>query len=97
MLYQLPLALTLDRFLGKLKAIHCSIAFSTPTQVWPAAQGFAYDQLKGVINSFEVDRVKKGDSPFPSFDKDMQLLDRGRRGVEWAWVRTRNTDQFVSS
>lgn len=60
-------------------------------------QGFAYDQLKEVVKSSVVDRTQKGKSPFPSFDEAMQLVDRGGRGVEWAWVRTRNVDQYVSS
>eukprot|EP00903_Cladosiphon_okamuranus_P007160 g6952.t1 len=54
-------------------------------------QGFAYDQLKEVGETF------KARPPFPSFDTAMQLVDRGGRGEEWAWVRTRNIDQFVSS
>eukprot|EP00903_Cladosiphon_okamuranus_P009447 g9006.t1 len=53
-------------------------------------QGFAYDQLKEVGETF------RARPPFPSFDTAMQLVDRGGRGEEWAWVRTRNIDQFVS-
>ncbi|CBJ48972.1 LRR-GTPase of the ROCO family, putative pseudogene [Ectocarpus siliculosus] len=69
-----------------------------PQQVRPAPlQGYAYDQLKDMCRSFEVDGTVKGKSPFPSFDTAMQLVDRGGRGVEWAWVRTHNIDQFVSS
>lgn len=60
-------------------------------------QGFEYDQLKEVVKSFEVDGAQKGKSPFPSFNKGMQLVDRGGRGVEWAWVRTRNINQYRSS
>lgn len=60
-------------------------------------QGFAYDQLKEVVRSFEVDGTVKARSPFPSFDTAMQLVDRGGLGVEWAWVRTHNIDLFVSS
>lgn len=59
-------------------------------------QGFAYDQLKEVIKSFDVDGTQKGKSPAPSFNITMQLVDRGGRGVEWAWVRRRNVDQYVS-
>ncbi|CAM9666486.1 unnamed protein product [Pylaiella littoralis] len=58
-------------------------------------QGFAHDQLKEVVKSSVVDRTQKGKSPFPSFDEAMQLVDRGRRGVERAWVRTRNVDQYT--
>ncbi|CAN0471595.1 unnamed protein product, partial [Ectocarpus sp. 12 AP-2014] len=66
-------------------------------QVWPSpAQGFTYETLKEVIKSFEVDGMR-GRSPFPSFDAKMQLVDRGGRGEEWAWVRTKNIDQFVGS
>eukprot|EP00903_Cladosiphon_okamuranus_P007165 g6957.t1 len=60
-------------------------------------QGFPYDQLKEVVRSFELEGTVKARSPFPSFDTAMQLVDRGGRGEEWAWVRTRNIDQFVSS
>lgn len=60
-------------------------------------QGFEYDQLKEVVRSFEVDGTRQGKARFPSFKKAMQLVDRGGRGVEWAWVRTSNVDQFVSS
>lgn len=67
-------------------------------QVRPAPlQGFAYDQLKDICRGFEVDGTVKGKSPFPSFDTAMRLVDRGGLGVEWAWVRTHNIDQFVSS
>lgn len=67
-------------------------------QVWPKPmEGFAYDQLKEVVKSFEVDGMRKGEFPFPSFTTAMQLVDRGGRAVEWAWVRTRNIDRFVSS
>eukprot|EP00903_Cladosiphon_okamuranus_P009162 g8755.t1 len=51
-------------------------------------QGFAYDQLKEVVRSFECETFK-AKPPFPSFDTAMQLVDRGGRGEEWAWVRTR--------
>ncbi|CAM9960831.1 unnamed protein product [Ectocarpus sp. 4 AP-2014] len=60
-------------------------------------QGFAYDQLKEVVRSFEVNGTVKTRSSLPSFDTAMQLVDRGGRGEEWAWVRTRNIDQFVDS
>ncbi|CAN0216387.1 unnamed protein product [Ectocarpus fasciculatus] len=59
-------------------------------------QGFAYETLKEVIKSFEVDGMR-GRSPFSSFDVKMHLVDRGGRGAEWAWVRTMNIDQFVSA
>ncbi|CAM9702113.1 unnamed protein product [Ectocarpus sp. 12 AP-2014] len=66
-------------------------------QVWPSpVQGFTYETLKEVIKSFEVDGMR-GRSPFPSFDVKMRLVDRGGRGEEWAWVRTKNIDQFVSA
>lgn len=60
-------------------------------------QGFEYDQLKEIVKSFEVDGTRKGKSTFPSFTRNMQLVDRGGRGVEWAWVRTHNIDQYVGS
>ncbi|CAM9844855.1 unnamed protein product [Ectocarpus sp. 8 AP-2014] len=66
-------------------------------QGWPSpVQGFTYDTLKEVIKSFEVDGMR-GRSPFPSFDVKMHLVDRGGRGAEWAWVRTKNIDQFVGT
>lgn len=58
-------------------------------------EGFDYDQLKEVIKSFEEDRSQRGGSRYPSFDTTMKIVDRGGRGVEWAWVRNRNVDQFV--
>ncbi|CAN0082454.1 unnamed protein product [Ectocarpus sp. 12 AP-2014] len=65
--------------------------------VWPSpVQGFNYETLKEVIKSFEVDGMR-GRSPFPSFDAKMHLVDRSGRGEEWAWVRTKNIDQFVGS
>ncbi|CAM9750789.1 unnamed protein product [Ectocarpus fasciculatus] len=66
-------------------------------QGWPSpAQGFAYETLKEVIKSFEAEGMR-GRSPFSSFDVKMNLVDRGGRGAEWAWVRTTNIDQFVSA
>lgn len=59
-------------------------------------QGVAYNQLKEVVKSFDVDGTQKGKSPVPRFDEAMQLVDRGGRGVEWAWVRRQNVDQYVS-
>ncbi|CAM9528387.1 unnamed protein product [Ectocarpus fasciculatus] len=58
-------------------------------------EGFDYDQLKEVIKSFEVDRMQSDGSRYPSFDTTMRIMDRGGRGVEWAWVRNRNIDKFV--
>ncbi|CAN0380592.1 unnamed protein product [Ectocarpus sp. 8 AP-2014] len=66
-------------------------------QGWPSpVQGFSYETLKEVIKSFEVEGMR-GRSPFPSFDAKMHLVDRGGRGEEWAWVRTKNIDQFVGA
>ncbi|CAM9092024.1 unnamed protein product [Laminaria digitata] len=58
-------------------------------------QGFAYDELKDVIKKFEVHGMR-GSSPFCSFHTTMQLVDRGGRGEEWAWVRKCNSDAFAS-
>lgn len=60
-------------------------------------QGFAYDQLKEFVKKFEEEGRVKGKSNFPSFDNAMQLVDRGGQGVEWAWVRKRNLDQYMKS
>lgn len=60
-------------------------------------QGFAYDQLKEFVKKFEEKGRAKGKSHFPSFDESMQLVDRGGRGVEWAWVRKRNVRQYANS
>ncbi|CAB1119512.1 unnamed protein product [Ectocarpus sp. CCAP 1310/34] len=66
-------------------------------QEWPSPmQGITYETLKEVIKSFEVDGMRHR-SPFPSFDVKMRLVDRGGRGAEWAWVRTKNIDQFVGA
>ncbi|CBJ26246.1 LRR-GTPase of the ROCO family, incomplete sequence [Ectocarpus siliculosus] len=58
-------------------------------------EGFDYDKLKEVIKSFEVDRTQRDGSRYPSFDTTMNIVDRRGHGVEWAWVRNRNIDQFV--
>ncbi|CAM9293907.1 unnamed protein product [Ectocarpus sp. 12 AP-2014] len=66
-------------------------------QEWPSpVQGFTYETLKELIKSFEVDGMR-GRSPFPSFDAKMQLVDRGGRGEKWAWVRTKNVDEFAGA
>ena len=59
--------------------------------------GFVYEQLRDTIKGFEVAgyKTKKEDSAFISFSSEMQLVDRDRRGVEWAWVRRRNVKTFV--
>lgn len=58
-------------------------------------QGFAYDELKDVIKKFEVHGMR-GSSPFCSSHTIMQLVDRGGRGEECAWVRKCNSDTFAS-
>lgn len=40
-------------------------------------------------------KTKKGAPAFRSFDTAMQLVDRGGRMFEWAWVRNSNVDVFV--
>lgn len=90
--WTLPYVVTSD----KTKTFHripCLLFQVRPTPL----QGFAYDQLKEVVRSFEVDGTVKARSPFLSFDTAMQLVDRSGLGVEWAWVRTCNIDKFVSS
>ncbi|CAM9300333.1 unnamed protein product [Sphacelaria rigidula] len=59
--------------------------------------GFIYEQLRDTVKGFEVEgyKTKKPDSSFHSFSSEMQLVDRGGRGVEWAWVRRRNFKTFV--
>lgn len=72
------------------------------------AEGLEYEQLKEAIKGFEANlrtsnvegRGAKGKSrysAFRRFDSTMQLVDRGGRGVEWAWVRNKNVDLFVSN
>ena len=60
-------------------------------------QGFAYDHLKEFVKKFEEEGRASGKSNFPSFDDAMHLVDKGGRGVEWAWVRKRNVRQYASS
>lgn len=59
--------------------------------------GFVYEQLRDTIKGFELAgyKIKKGNSAFHSFKSDMQLIDRGGRGMKWAWVRSRNVEAFV--
>ncbi|CAM9334472.1 unnamed protein product [Ectocarpus sp. 12 AP-2014] len=58
-------------------------------------EGFDYDKLKEVIKSFEVDRMQRDGSRYPSFDTTMKFVDRRGDGVEWAWVRNGNIDEFA--
>lgn len=57
-------------------------------------EGFAYEELRDTIKAFEV-KGMGGRSPFPRFDTTMTLEAKGRRGVEWEWVRTSNAHKFV--
>lgn len=72
------------------------------------AEGLGYEQLKEAIKGFEANsrtssvqgrraQGKGSHSTFRRFDSTMQLVDRGGRGVEWAWVRNKNVDLFVSN
>ncbi|CAM9925777.1 unnamed protein product [Scytosiphon promiscuus] len=83
---------------GPAEGLHLGGAGSGIQQVrLTPLQGFAYCQLEKFVQKFEVEGTKKGKSHFPSFGKAMRLADRGGRGVEWAWVRNRNVNQFRSS
>lgn len=58
-------------------------------------EGFDYDQLKRIVEDFEVNGMGQDKSPIRSFNKTMQLEDRGGLGVEWAWVRKCNVEYFA--
>lgn len=47
------------------------------------------------LDGIQAKKRKKADVVFYSFCNEMQLVDRGGRGIEWAWVRNRNVDDFV--
>lgn len=67
-------------------------------QVHPLpVDGFVYEQLRDTIRGFEVAeyKTKKGNSVLHTFSTTMQLVDRGGRGVKWAWVRRKNVETFV--
>ncbi len=81
----------------QLKYIRSCVRFPYVQVRLTPLQGFAYDQLKKFVTKFEEEGTAKGTSHFPSFDEAMQLVDRGGRGVEWAWVRKRNVHQYLSS
>ncbi|CAM9524551.1 unnamed protein product [Ectocarpus sp. 12 AP-2014] len=80
-----------------VEGVHHAGARSPGTQKVgpPPLQAYAYDQLQEVVRSFEVDGTLKGKSPLPGFEKSMQLVDKDKRGLEWAWVRTCNVRNFM--
>lgn len=62
-----------------------------------SVDGFVYERLRDTIKGFEVAgyKTKNEDPAFHSFSRTMQLVDRGGRGVNWAWVRRKNVGTFV--